>query len=251
MSRRRPSPPLPPLDALPFPTAGDVAIVAPVQRSCFALVGVFLLGCGSASKPADSPCAGTGACPAGVCVAGRCREAATPPAKVTSSRVVLVPRDLAILTANGSDDAVALPESIALGRAATGRAILLLRFVSTWREDADIQSAYFVMDAVEGAPLPVTPPTVEIARILSPWSSATTTWGRQPRVGLPEPAGALRVLPGVPMRLDVTPLVRSWANHERDDNGLALLVDGQDPNGVLASTGLTKGLGPHLEVYLR
>ena len=42
-------------------------------------------------------------------------------------------------------------ESIALGRATTGRAILLLRFVSTWREDADIQSAYFVMDAVEGA----------------------------------------------------------------------------------------------------
>ena len=45
--------------------------------------------------------------------------------------------------------------------------------------------------------------------------------------------------------------LRRWANHERDDNGLALLVDGQDPNGVLASTGLTKGLGPHLEVYLR
>ena len=32
---------------------------------------------------------------------------------------------------------------------------------------------------------------------------------------------------------------------------LALLVDGSDPNGVLASTGLTKGLGPHLEVYLK
>ncbi len=186
-----------------------------------------------------------------MCVAGRCHAGAETPAKVTSARVVLLPRDIAVLMANDGPDAAALPESVALGRQGTGRAILLLRFVSTWREDADIQSAFFVMDAVEGAPLPVTPPTVEIARILSPWSSATTTWGRQPRIGLPEPAGVLRVLPLVPIRLDVTPLVRSWANHERDDNGLALLVDGQDPNGVLASTGLTKGMGPHLEVYLR
>ena len=55
----------------------------------------------------------------------------------------------------------------------------------------------------------------------------------------------------MPLRIDVTPSVREWSRRERDDYGLALLVDGQDPNGVLASTGLTRGLGPHLEVYLR
>src|SRR5262249_37082300 len=110
---------------------------------------------------------------------------------------------------------------------------------------------YLMLDPVEGAPLPETPPTVEIARILSPWSSATSTWGRQPSLGIPEAAGALRMLPSLPLRVDVTPSVRAWAKRERDDYGLALLVAGTDPNGVLASTGLTKGLGPHLEVYLR
>lgn len=222
-----------------------------MQRFGFALLGVLCVGCGSASKPAEGPCAGTGACPAGVCVAGRCHETAHAPAKVGSARVVLVPRDLAVLTSSGDRDAADLPESVALGRAETGRAILLCRFVSSWREDADIESAYFVMETIEGAPLPVTAPSVEIARILSPWASATTSWGRQPRIGLPSPAGTLRVLPAMPLRIDVTPSVREWAKRERDDYGLALLVDGQDPNGVLASTGLTRGLGPHLEVYLR
>ncbi len=222
-----------------------------MQRFGFALLGVLLVGCGSASKPAESPCAGTSACPGGVCVAGRCHAEGHTPAKTGSSRVMLVPRDLAVLTSNGDHDASDLPESVALGRKETGRAILLCRFVSSWREDAEILSAYFVMDTIEGSPLPVTPPVVEIARILSPWASATTSWGRQPRMALPEPAGTLRALPSMPLRIDVTPSVREWAKRERDDYGLALVVNGDDPNGVLASTGLTRGLGPHLEVYLR
>ena len=234
-----------------FHAAADVAIVRRVSRLSVALVGLALIGCGSASGQAADPCVGTGACPTGLCVAGRCRAADAPPAKSGAARVVLLPRDLAFLTSRASDEGDALPESVALGRAGTGRAVMLFRFVSTWAEDADIQAAYFVMDAVEGAPLPETPPTVEIARILSPWSSATATWGRQPRLGMAEPAGTLRVLPSVPLRVDVTPAVRAWAKHERDDHGLALLVDGSDPSGVLASTGLTKGLGPHLEVYLK
>jgi hypothetical protein len=233
-----------------FRAADGLAMVQAVKALGSALA-IALLGCGSASTEAASPCVGTSACAVGVCVAGRCRTADTPPAKAGSTRVVLVPRDLAVLTAEGGEGGGALPETVALGRQSTGRAVMLLRFVSTWREDADIESAYFLIDPIEGAPLPVTPPVVEIARILSPWSSATTTWGRQPRIGLPEAIGPLRVLPSVPLRLDVTPQVRAWAQRERADHGLAVLVDGSDPNGVLASTGLTKGLGPHLEVYLR
>jgi hypothetical protein len=223
-----------------------------VNARIVALAGLVLLGCGSASKEAAGPCSSTSACAEGVCVAGRCRAADAPPAKASSTRVVLVPRDLAVLTTGeGGAESGALPEAVALGRQSTGRAVMLLRFVSTWREDADIESAYFVMDMIDGAPLPVSPPAVEIARILTPWSSATATWGRQPRLAMPEAVGPLRVLPALPLRLDVTPQVRAWAKRERDDHGLALLVDGSDPNGVLASTGLTKGIGPHLEVYLR
>lgn len=225
-------------------------MVQAVKALCSALLGLFVLGCGSASKEAGGPCAGTGACAGAVCVAGRCRAADAPPAKGGGSRVVLVPRDVAVLTqADGGGGA--LPESIALGRKSTGRAVVLLRFVATWREDADIESAYFVLETVAGAPPPEAAPVAEVARILSPWSSATASWGRQPRLGLPEAIGQLRVVPPSVLRLDVTPQVRSWAEHARDDHGLALLVDGSDPNGVLASTGLTEGLGPHLEVYLR
>lgn len=235
----------------PFRLAGVLAIVRAVRRLAPGLFGVLLFGCVSASKGPDSPCSGTGACPEGLCVAGRCRVEKTAPSKTGSTRVVLVPRDVAVLTANGEVEGAALPESIALGRASSGRTVILMRYVSTWREDADIESAYLIMDAIDGAPLPEAAPIVEIARILSPWSSSTTTWGRQPSLGIPEPAGSLRLMPSVPLRLDVTPSVRAWAKRERDDYGLALLVEGSDPNGVLTSTGITKGLGPHLEVYLR
>jgi hypothetical protein len=223
-----------------------------VRLPLLALLSFILLGCGASDqKQAQTPCTGAGTCSTGTCVAGRCRPEGAAPTKSNSTRVVLVPRDFTVLTAENDHDASSTPEAVALGRASTGRALMLFRFVSTWREDADIESAFFVMDAIEGAPLPVAAPTVEIARILSPWSSTTTTWGRQPRLGLPEPAGTLRVIPSLPLRLDVTPSVRAWAKRERDDYGLALLVDGKDENGVLTSTGITKGLGPHLEVYLK
>lgn len=161
-----------------------------------------------------------------------------------------MPRDMAVLTADGEGDS-SLPEAVALGRQGAGRAVILLRFASTWREDADIESAFFVIDTIDGAPLPITPPTAEIARILSPWTGATTSWGRRPRLSLPEEVGLLRAQPPASVRLDVTPQVRAWAARARDDHGLALLVEGSDPNGLFASTGLTKGLGPRLEVYLR
>ncbi|MEZ4301613.1 MAG: DNRLRE domain-containing protein [Polyangiaceae bacterium] len=217
-----------------------------------ALAGLSGAGCASGPRAAGETCTGAGACTTGVCVAGRCRDKKSPPTKASSARVVLVPRDLAILTSAGEDSSAStLPESIALGRKSTGRAVLLFRFVSTWSEDADIESAYFVIEPVEGAPAPETPPVVEIARILSPWEGATASWGRQPRLSLPESIGPLRVLSTAPIRLDVTPQVRAWSSRAQDDHGLAMLVDGSDPNGVLASTGVASGLGPHLEVYLR
>ncbi len=221
----------------------------------FALFGWGVLagavfGCAGADRTAEGPCTSLAPCEKGTCVVGRCREATSFPAKSSGARVLLAPRDFAVLTENDLANEGAV-ESVALGCKDTGRSVLLFRFASTWREDADIQSAFFVLEAVEGAPLPVTAPPVEIARILSPWSSATTSWGRQPSLGMAEPAGELRVLPQIPLRLDVTPAVRAWAKRERDDHGLALLIAANDPNGVVTSTGLGRGNGPRLEVYLK
>lgn len=206
------------------------------------------LGCGGAQPGSFEPCGGPDVCAAGVCVAGRCRTKS--PAPVTASRVVLYPADFAAVTAN-SEDRAGIPESIALGQEAAGRAVVLFRFVAPWRDDAQITAAHLIFDPIDGAPAPLRPPEVEVAKILSDWTGATTSWGRMPRLGLPSSAGKLRVTGDQPVRVDVTVAVRSWVSRDADDHGIAVLVAGEDPNGMLASTGLTEGTAPHLEVYIK
>ncbi|AKT35960.1 DNRLRE domain-containing protein [Chondromyces crocatus] len=152
---------------------------------------------------------------------------------------------------NAPTGATRLPEAIALGAASTGRTVLLFRFAATWPDNADITSAFLLLDPVEGAPPAAQDIPLEVARILDPWSADTVSWGRQPRLSIPGLAAVARRLPLSPVRIDVTDLVRAWAARARDDHGIALLASGDDPVGVACSLGITDGLGPRLEVYLR
>jgi hypothetical protein len=144
-----------------------------------------------------------------------------------------------------------VPETVALGRAEGGTVALLLRFAASWRDDADVLSAYVVLDPVDSA-LPATQPAVfESARILEPWQPAVVSWGRQPRLDLPKLAAVVRAIPGTPVRIDVTGLVREWSLRRADDHGLALLVHGDDVVGSAFAMGITGGAGPRLEAYVR
>jgi hypothetical protein len=55
----------------------------------------------------------------------------------------------------------------------------------------------------------------------------------------------------VPLRIDVTALVRDWAERRPDDHGIAILAPGEDPVGAAYSMGISEEAGPRLEVYLR
>ncbi len=212
------------------------------------LAGLLLAGCGAAA-PAPPVCSGTGACGAGYCVAGRCRPAEATPAPADARRVVLAPAEIAVVqSARGGARA---PEAIALGRAAGGRLVVLLRFAATWRDDAEIASAFVVLDPSPGAPPPGREVTLEVARVLEPWRSEAATWGRQPRLSIPEAAAVVRRSPALPLRIDVTELVRGWALRRADDHGIAILAPGEDPVGAGYSMGIAEGAGPRLEVYLR
>lgn len=249
----------------------DHAYLAPLLR---ALTGAGLLALvgAPACAPAPKPpvCAGAGVCGAGYCVAGRCRPKDERIAPGDGQRVLLQPQDIAVLSARGvtpapepvasssSSDAgsgsgghARLPEAISLGAASAGSTVLLFRFAATWHDDADVQSAFLVLDPVAGAPPAAAAVTLEVARILDPWRSETATWGRQPRLSIPVVAAVARRAPAGPLRVDVTELVRAWAERARDDHGIALLAPGADPVGVACSMGISEGLGPRLEVYLK
>ncbi|WP_437675570.1 DNRLRE domain-containing protein [Sorangium sp. So ce131] len=208
-----------------------------------------LSGCGGASASDARVCAGAGVCGAGYCVAGRCRPADALPSPIDARRVLLPPADLAVLAEDAGGAGV--PDAVALGREAGGDVVLLLRFAPDFGAGAEIASAFVVLEPTPGAPPAERAVTLEVARILEPWRSDTATWGRQPRLSLPEAAAVVRRRPATPLRIDVTPLVRDWARRRRDDHGIAILAPGSDAVGAAYSMGVSQGVGPLLEVYVR
>jgi hypothetical protein len=171
------------------------------------------------------------------------------PVAADAARVILRPADVAVLSSRGDEESVR--ETIALGRASNGSVVVLLRYAPSWREDAEVQGAFLVLDPLQGAPPAHAPVVVEMARVLQPWSSETATWARQPRLGVPERAATVHPAPPAPLRIDVTAVVKRWARRDDDDHGIALLASGDDPYGALFTTGLTSGKAPELEVYVR
>jgi hypothetical protein len=176
---------------------------------------------------------------------------APPPSSPDAVRLVLAPVDLAVVGSRGSGGGGELPEAVALGRGAGGTVVMLFRFAAPWHDDAEVMSAFLVLDPLEGAPPASSPITFETARITEPWQPGVVSWGRQPRLGLPRAAGAIRVRSALPLRVDVTPLVREWARRDAADHGIALLAHGADAFGAVVTMGVAQGSGPRLEVYVR
>ncbi|APR83180.1 Hypothetical protein A7982_08529 [Minicystis rosea] len=185
------------------------------------------------------------------CVAGRCRTPEAPIAQGDALRVVLAPADLAVVGLRGGGGGAELPETVALGRAASGTVVMFFRFEATWRDDAEVQSAFLVLEPVDATPPATAPINFEMARVVEPWTPAVVSWGRQPRLAVPLTAGTMRARATSPMRVDVTPLVKSWARRDTDDHGIALLAKGDDAEGAVVSMGVTQGRGPRLEVYVK
>ncbi len=186
------------------------------------------------------------------CIAGRCRPQDAPPAPADTLRVVIAPTDVAVVASRGSGGGGdLLPDTVALGRAAGGTVVMLFRFAATWRDDAEVASAFLVLDLVDAAPPADRPITFEAARIVEPWRPDVVSWGRQPRLGVPVQAGSVRARHAAPVRVDVTPLVRDWSKRAPDDHGIALLAKGDDAYGAPVYVGVARGLGPRLEVYVK
>ncbi|HSN99309.1 MAG TPA: DNRLRE domain-containing protein [Candidatus Nanopelagicales bacterium] len=243
------------------PLRARALALAAQAAALFAACAVAPLA-GCAARPDPPVCAGAGVCGAGYCVAGRCRPADAVAAPGDAQRVLLRPEDIAVLSSGGvagrpeevrggAGGRGRLPDAISLGAKAAGSTVVLLRFAATWADDADVRSAFLVLDPVEGAAPAAGQVPLEVARILEPWSSETASWGRQPRLSIPELGAVARRRPAGPLRIDVTRLVQGWAERARDDHGIALLASGRDPVGVALSMGISDGLGPRLEVYVR
>ena len=230
------------------------------MRRCLSLLALAALTTATAAIAScaaplkEGPvCTGTGACEEGKsCLVGRCRPPDNLPSPSDALRVILPPTDLAVVASGASGGGgPSLPETVALGRGDSGTVVLLFRFVPTWQDEAEVMSAFLVIHPLDDAPPTLAPIRFEMARIVEPWLPSTASWGRQPRLAVPLTAGTVQARPSLPVRIDVTPLVRDWAKRKADDHGIALLARGDDANGTPCSLGVARGTGPRLEVYVR
>ena len=220
-------------------------------RSLAALVLPLALSACAAPLEGGRACP-EAACAEGlVCMVGRCRPADASPAPADGTRLVLSPVAAAVAAHGGSGGGVTLPDHIVLGRASNGTVTLLFRFAATFPDEAEVASAFLILDPIEGAPPSLQPVSFEMASITEPWQADIASAGRQPRLGVPRDAGKLRLRPGISARIDVTPMVRDWPKKRPDDHGLALLAKGADEAGTVVSMGVSHGTGPRLEIYLK
>jgi len=225
-------------------------VLSPARSLAPALAALALSACVAPLGDAR-PCPEAACADGRTCVAGRCRAPESPASPSDALRVVLPPADVAVVSLRGGGGGPDLPDAVAVGRAASGTVVMFFRFEATWRDDAEVSSAFLVLEPMEGSPPPVGAITFQMARIVEPWRAAVVSPGRQPRLAVPLVAGTMRARPSLPLRVDVTPLVRAWSRREPDDHGIALLARGDDAYGAVVSMGVSQGRGPRLEVYVK
>lgn len=211
-----------------------------------AAVGVTSLGCAGDHAACSPVGQQDGSCGEGACVVGQCRAPTASVVAVESRRVVVLARDVAVLS-SASDvqkDARVVP----FGAAASGDAIVLMSFDADVTKAVTVDGAFLVVEPEAASPGPTSAITIEIAPILAPWKSPAVSWGRTPTLGLA--AAEVRIPPSrrTPMRVDVTEIV---SKQRGIGHGLALVASGSDPIGARLVTAARSSNGPRLELYLK
>jgi hypothetical protein len=188
----------------------------------------------------------TEGCPgAQVCQVGRCTLIDELPARVETRRRVLEPTETRYVD-RASDEGA--PE-LRLGSQAAGGAVLLVRYEADLGP-GEIESAFLLLEPVEGAPPSGAVTELSISPVLEAWTPPGDASPRLPRVGAPEARALLSFSPPRPFRVDVTGLVRSWG---RGGGARGLALHAPRGSGLGARFGWADagGTGPRLDVYLR
>jgi hypothetical protein len=225
-------------------------VAAPCLVGTLALPALLLGSC-AGRMPGPEVCAGPDACGKGrACVLGRCRPLGEVPAAIHARRLLFEPRDVAWLGRRERKSRDRLGEVLQLGKGGDG-GMLVMRFALELPAEHELEHALLVLEPMPACERRPGTVELELAQVLSPWSSTDLERGRPPKLGVPLRAPSALVTPAQPLRLDVTELVASWLQRRDRYHGLALLASGDSPTGACFTTGMTWGNGPELHVFVR
>lgn len=206
------------------------------------LCAALMPACASTRQPCDR----LEACPGAlVCQVGRCAPVDELPVHAEASRQVLDPIDALFVDGATREDTVS---ELRAASSAGGGALVLLRFEPAWRAK-QVDRAYLLLDPVEGAFAVQEPIEVQVSPILGAWSSQRPS--PLPGLGQPEARARLSFAPPRRLRIEVTELVRAWAQRGDALHGLALRIYPGDDLGARLDWGTLSGTHPRLDLYLR
>ena len=206
--------------------------------------------CGG-SLPGPQVCSERQTCEQGrSCVLGRCRKDKTIPVSLDAPRLTFPPIDLAWIHGGEVQGPTELGEALVLGRQGEADSLLLLRFAVSIPEDARLQRALLWLEPLPRCERRPGRVAFEVAQVLSPWRSSGLAGGERPDLSLPMYAAEASVTPPQPLRIDVTELVKAWAERRDSYHGLALSAAGDGQTGACYASGVTWGRGPELRVFL-
>ena len=226
------------------------ALLLPVILCSFVLPGLLLGSCGG-ELPGPRACSDRTPCGKGrICSLGRCRKKGTIPVSAKPAKLTFKPVDLAWINESGIVGPSELGPTITLGKRGVTET-LLMRYAVELPEDAKVQRALLVLDSMPDCARRPGRIALELAHVLSPWRSAQLTRGNQPRLDLPMRVADTTATPARPLRIDVTEVVRAWAEDRKRYHGIALIANGTSDTGACFTSGLTWGEGPRLQIFLR
>lgn len=208
----------------------------------FALLVLFSA---SSCAGAPTPCAGARGCPVGrECLASRCAIEGGAPVPPETRRFLLRPSALAIASRAPT---VGVAPSVTLGARASAPSALYLRFEQPWRAGR-IRAAFLLLEPLPGA-LAGPDVSLEVWRTSRNWSASAFRWSEQPGFAPPFARAIGRAAPPTPVRVDVTEIVRHFAQHPSADFGFAVRASEEADAGITLSTGVDGGSAPRLDVY--
>lgn len=217
-------------------------MIALVKLRAVALL-LSLAGCAAPGEP----CLGANGCGRGFeCLAARCVLEGTTPVDPATLRRHARPSALAVA---GGAAPPELGAAVTLGNPAVAPSALYLDFERVWTTGT-IEAAFLVLSTAQGA-LAGADVELLVARAQSPWSVSSFSWAEKPGIGRAEARGIARAAPELPVRIDVTELVRFFRDHPARAHGLVVYARSDTGPGVTLSTGLGDGPAPELDVYLR
>ncbi len=200
----------------------------------------------AACNALPEPCAGAQSCSAGrECLAARCTIEGGLPVAASTRRVRVAPAALALA---GPKPALSIPPSVVLGARWHDTRALYLRFPQTWR-GGRVRSAFLLLEP-QGAARTGADVVLEVGCAGRDWHPRELSVNEQPGLVAPFSRGIARAAPALPVRVDVTEIVRFWAEHPERDHGLGVRASSVTDVGVSLATGAAGGSAPRLDVYL-